>query len=220
MPTLDQILVRWLNIPVDEWPPNAYRWLGLPNFEDDEQKINEAADQLMSRLHKLKKESERRRTPHHKTLSFLMNQTERRRDILTNQHPRMSKAEYDSRLRREEVYFGLFPTGQLTSSSEPKEPPIVDAEAVDETETKINAPPVVLTSPPKRKKTRARHSQRQHTSGKVSSKLRRRRRQRRQLAWLIQFISIVLGGITGVVLGYFILIWMKYQFNITSSFTP
>ena len=44
-------LHKWLGIGPAEQPPNAYRLLGVPAFENDPDVISNAADQRMAHLH-------------------------------------------------------------------------------------------------------------------------------------------------------------------------
>jgi len=80
----------WLGIPPPEQPPNYYRLLGLPLFEQQPEAIEHAADQRMVHLHALQTGK------HAKLADRLLSEVAAARICLL--HP-AKKAAYDRQLR-------------------------------------------------------------------------------------------------------------------------
>ena len=118
----------WLGIPPEEQPPNHYRLLGIPPFEDQPEAIEHAADQRMAHLRTLQ-------TGEHTALSQrLLNEVAAARISLLNPD---KKAAYDAQLRQEGVGSLFPPTGLGHSegasrkktpdplSARPRKPPVL-----------------------------------------------------------------------------------------------
>ncbi len=84
-------LHKWLGIPASEQPPNHYRLLGIPVFEDDPEVIDAAADKQLAFLHDLTN------GPHAEAAEDLSNRVSAARVCLRSQ---AKKAAYDAKLRR------------------------------------------------------------------------------------------------------------------------
>ena len=83
-------LHKWLGIPASEQPPNHYRLLGIPVFEDDSEVIDAAADKQLAFLHDLTN------GPHAEAAEDLSNRVSAARVCL---HSQAKKAAYDAKLR-------------------------------------------------------------------------------------------------------------------------
>jgi len=81
----------WLGIPPEERPPNHYRLLGLPLFEDNSDAIAHAADQRMAHLRTVQGGK------HANYAANLLNEVARARICLLNPE---KKAEYDRQLQK------------------------------------------------------------------------------------------------------------------------
>ena len=81
---------RWLGIPREEQPPNHYRLLGIPVFEDDPEVVENAADQRMAHLRTF--QSGQRSA----LCAKLLNEVSAAKVCLLNPH---KKAAYDGPLR-------------------------------------------------------------------------------------------------------------------------
>ena len=82
---------KWLGIPPEEQPPNCYRLLGLPLFEDQAEVIDNAADQRMVHLRSFQAGQ------HSKLSQKLLNEVSAARVMLLDA---AKKAAYDEQLRQ------------------------------------------------------------------------------------------------------------------------
>jgi serine/threonine protein kinase len=103
----------WLGIPPEEQPPDCYRLLGLPQFEDRAEVIEHAADQRMAHLKSLAA------GPHAPLAQKLLNEVAAARIRLLDPH---KKAYYDERLRQAAGPVGRAPA-PAPSPSPPAGPP-------------------------------------------------------------------------------------------------
>jgi hypothetical protein len=85
-------LHKWLGIPASEQPPNHYRLLGIPLFEDDPEVIDAAADKHLAFLHDMSNGE------HGQAAEELSNQVSAARLRLLN---RDKKDAYDQQLREQ-----------------------------------------------------------------------------------------------------------------------
>lgn len=209
--TLNQLLVALLNIPVDEWPPNAYCWLRLSNFENDPKIIDEAAKALITKLQALKKLEQNQTKRHQEVISYLINQTIQRYLLLQSKHPLITKAVYDARLRGEKAIFSS--KAKRFRGLNPKRPPVPPQPPP------ISAAPVQVVKPKPPIKTRASNPKTDFPAISTTSresKIRRKRPQPQHTAynlgrstWLAHFLGAMLGCMVGVILAYLLAAVLK-----------
>jgi WD40 repeat protein len=101
---------KWLGIPPDEQPPNHYRLLGITLFEKDKAVIVAALDQLQLLL------QEKAVGPQGLSAEPLLEQLQQARLCLLN---RLTKAHYDSQLRRQGVIASGVVPGERGGVSSP-----------------------------------------------------------------------------------------------------
>ena len=111
---------KWLGIPPAEQPPNHYRLLGVPLFEDDSETISHAADQRMTYVRTLAVGD------HIEATQKLLNELATAKVCLLNPD---KKAAYDRQLRLPEAAASppraLVPPGSTVAQRRPTVPPPV-----------------------------------------------------------------------------------------------
>lgn len=177
-----EIIEQLMGKPVAGRRVSAYDWLGLEPFEDDPQKIIEAADRVMRKLQQAVSpynDLPEGRTK--QTARRLLNETIRRKRILLNP---VAKADYDQRLR---FFLGYAnELGQII-----KEPPVIPSLAIVTGNTKAPGFNLIKAAPA------------------VQNAARRMRQLRRRREERIKLLFVITGGITGLILGYCLLVILR-----------
>lgn len=193
--TLELLKAVWSDIPLSEWPPNAYRWLGLNDFESDMEVINEATDALMRKLHALKKDNRYQSEESHETIARLMKEVLLRCRILLDKHPQLSKVQYDDILKR-----------NMGVSSSQRQHPLVRAKRI-----RPEIPPI--PDPPPAAGSVSAAAQDDGVSKIVInqriSATTTRRRLTSKSNWLAHFLGIAVGCMVGVILAFLLAALME-----------
>jgi hypothetical protein len=208
-----ELVAEWLGIPKKEWPPNAYCWLGLDDFENDPETIKQAAAALMRKLRDLKKKPENRSSEHQRTINTLMEETAHRRRVLLDEDPQTAKDTYDARLARamkkQQRMETVTKARQAKPLPAPPPPPIAINTHPDQTKTpngpQIDGLPVIVSASEEeiaiKRHLHPRSSR--ATSG----------RSRRQTPWSALFLGAVVGSMVGIILAYFLHVALKAFFQ-------